>query len=210
MIAIIDYQMGNLRSVQKALQKVGGQAIITGDPQTILSASHVVLPGVGAFGDAMAELNERQLGQVVKDFLATGKPLLGICLGMQLLFESSCEHGTYEGLTLVPGTVDRFQIDPALKVPHMGWNQASVPEQNAALAEHPVFGEMVSRPQQFYFVHSYFCNPTDRSVVALETDYGINFCAAIAKDNLIATQFHPEKSQAVGLGLLERFTKWNP
>ncbi len=198
-VAIVDYQMGNLRSVQKAIEKVGGNAIVTDDPSQIQSASHVILPGVGAFGDAMRELQQRHLVPVMQQAALSGKPFLGICLGMQLLFASGEEGGEQIGLGIIEGSVPKFEIDPALKVPHMGWNKVA-----SKLADDPLMQSIPSDPY-FYFVHSYFCQPVDTSVVWLECDYGGPFCAAIRKDNIFATQFHPEKSQANGLRLLQNF-----
>ncbi len=198
-IAIIDYQMGNLRSVQKALEKAGGHSIVTDQPSEILAADKVILPGVGAFGDAMHELRTRDLIQVVHDVVNSGKPFLGICLGMQLLFERSEEGGDFEGIGILKGRVKKFEIDPSLKVPHMGWNSVRSTQPDNAL-----LGADTVEPY-FYFVHSYYCEPDDPEVIWLECDYGGKFCAAVHRDNIYATQFHPEKSQQVGLELLRRF-----
>jgi glutamine amidotransferase len=198
-VAIIDYQMGNLRSVQKALEKIGATAIVTDDPETIRKADRVILPGVGAFPDAMHELQNRNLVPVIGEAVRSGKPFLGICLGMQLLFTEGDEGGLTQGLDIVAGRVPRFDIDAALKVPHMGWNSVE-----AIQLDNPLLGESETAPY-FYFVHSFYCEPQDRSVIWLECDYGGRFCAAIHKDNIFATQFHPEKSQQVGLRLLEKF-----
>ena len=198
MITIVDYQMGNLRSVQKAFERVGSAATITSDPREIAGAQKVVLPGVGAFRDAIAELRRRDLVRPICDFIAQGKPFLGICLGLQLLFERSYEDGEWEGMGVIPGNVVRFEIPPEFKVPHMGWNQAHILKPVSLLAG-------IEDHSHFYFVHSYYVVPEDQSLVALETHYGKPFCAAIARNNIFATQFHPEKSQANGLRLLENF-----
>lgn len=210
MLAIVDYQMGNLRSVQKAFEKVGATAKVVSQPDQVSKADRLVLPGVGAFRDAIGLLRESGLDQAVKEFADSGKPLLGICLGMQLLFQSSKEGGEFQGLGIVPGEVLPFDIDPELKIPHMGWNHAAV----SAGCESKVLGAGQkqdldsSNDPFFYFVHSFYCRPSDRSWVGLETDYGGTFCSAVAKDNIVATQFHPEKSQSSGLELLSRFASW--
>ena len=200
MIAIVDYQMGNLRSVQKGFERVGHAAVVTSDPETIQRAAKVVLPGVGAFEDAASELRQRGLEQSVREAIASGKPFLGICLGLQLLFDVSFEGGTHRGLGILPGKVARFQLPPEYKVPHMGWNQTRV-RQPAPLLEGIPDGTY------FYFVHSYYAVPTDRSCVALEADYPDPFCAMVWRDNLFATQFHPEKSQQQGLRMLQNFAE---
>lgn len=204
MITIIDYQMGNLRSVQKACEHVGVEAKISSSPTEIAQAERLILPGVGAFGDAIAELRRRDLVNPIRDFVASGRPLMGICLGLQMLFDVGYEGGQHEGLGLLKGDVVRFdweqlQVDePHLKIPHMGWNQVR------KTADAPMLKD-VDDLTHFYFVHSYYVRPTDESVVALKCHYGIDFCAAIWQDNLFATQFHPEKSQADGLKLLAAF-----
>ena len=198
-IAIIDYQMGNLRSVQKAIEAVGGTAVITDDAATIRNADKVILPGVGAFGDAMDELNKRDLVPVIRDSIDSGKPFLGICLGLQLLFERGEEGGLHEGIGALQGSVRRFVIDQALKVPHMGWNSIRPRE-----ADNPMM-QGIPADAYFYFVHSYYCDPQESSDVWLSCDYGGEFCAAVRRKNLYATQFHPEKSQRHGLQLLRNF-----
>ena len=198
MITIVDYQMGNLRSVQKGVERVGGQACISSDPQQIAEAEKLILPGVGAFGDAMAEIRRRDLAQPIRDFIDTGRPFLGICLGFQMLFETGYEHGEHDGLGVLAGEVVRFELPASLKVPHMGWN-AVVKRSDAPLLNNIPDGT------HFYFVHSYYVRPGDPSLVALECDYGGPFCAMVWKDNVFATQFHPEKSQADGLKMLESF-----
>jgi len=205
MITIIDYQMGNLRSVQKALEFVGAEATVSSDPHEIAAAEKLVLPGVGAFRDAIDELRRRDLESPIRDFVASGRPLLGICLGLQLLFETGYEGGTHRGLGIFAGEVVRFQgprfAGPdALKVPHMGWN--SVTKKSAC----PLLDELRDGAH-FYFVHSYHVQPADPSVMALTCDYGGDFCAMAWRDNVYATQFHPEKSQADGLKLLRHFAE---
>ncbi len=198
MITIVDYQMGNLRSVQKGIERVGGQARISSDPAAIQDAEKLILPGVGAFGDAMAEINRRGLADPIRDFVTSGRPFLGICLGLQLLFERGYEHGQHEGLGILPGDVVRFDLPASMKVPHMGWNTVS------KKSDAPIL-QNVADGTHFYFVHSYYVRPVDPNVVALECNYGIDFCAMVWRDNLFATQFHPEKSQSQGLGLLAEF-----
>jgi glutamine amidotransferase len=203
MIAIIDYQMGNLRSVQKGFEKVGQAAIITSDPAELAKAERIVLPGVGAFGDAIAELRRRELVQPIKDSIASGKPFLGICLGLQLLFDVGYENGEFEGLGILRGKCVRFDLPRELKVPHMGWNRGRIllPAPHLAGIADGTF---------FYFVHSYHVVPEDRSVIAIEADYGGPFCAAVWRENLFATQFHPEKSQEGGLRILKNFAELQP
>jgi glutamine amidotransferase len=202
MIAIVDYQMGNLRSVQKAFERVGHPALITADPREVARAERVVLPGVGAFRDAIDELRRRDLVGALRDTIASHKPFLGICLGLQLLFDVSYEDGEWEGMGVVPGRVVRFDVPPGYKVPHMGWNQVQVARSAPVLAAIP-------DAAHFYFVHSYYVVPDDPAMVALQALYPEPFCAAIWRDNLFATQFHPEKSQANGLRLLQNFAEWN-
>ncbi len=200
MIAIIDYQMGNLRSVQKGFEKVGHQATITSDAAELSRADKIVLPGVGAFADAIAELRRRDLVGPIGDAIAAGKPFLGICLGLQLLFDVGYEDGEHEGLGIVAGDVRRFQVPAEYKVPHMGWNQA-------IFRHRPPIFEGIEDGDHFYFVHSYYVVPKDPTVTAIEAEYPQPFCAAIWRDNLFATQFHPEKSQANGLRVLKNFAE---
>ena len=199
-IAIIDYQMGNLRSVQKGFEKVGHEAVITSDPAELTKAEKIVLPGVGAFGDAIAELRRRDLVNPIKDAISSGKPFLGICLGLQLLFDVGYENGEYEGLGILRGKCIRFDLPHEFKVPHMGWNRGTI-KQQAPILKDTADGTF------FYFVHSYYVVPEDPSLIAIEADYGHPFCAAVWKDNLFATQFHPEKSQGEGLKLLRAFAE---
>jgi imidazole glycerol-phosphate synthase subunit HisH len=200
MIAIIDYQMGNLRSVQKAFERVGHAAAITSDPRTLEKADHLVLPGVGAFADAIGELRRRELVGPIRDAIEAGKPFLGICLGLQLLFDVSYEDGQHEGLGVVAGEVRRFNVPPEYKVPHMGWNEVTFRRRA------PIF-KGVEDGAHFYFVHSYYVVPEDESVVDGEASYYEPFCATIWRDKLFATQFHPEKSQSTGLQLLKNFAE---
>jgi imidazole glycerol-phosphate synthase subunit HisH len=200
MIAIIDYGMGNLRSVQKAFERAGHEATITNDPAALADAQKLVLPGVGAFRDAIAALRERQLVEPIGAAIADGKPFLGICLGLQLLFDRSFEDGQYDGLGIVPGDVVRFEVPAEYKVPHMGWNQVHFRRRP------PIFAG-VEEAAHFYFVHSYYVVPHDESVVATTTEYAAPFCSSIWRDNLFATQFHPEKSQADGLRVLKNFAE---
>jgi glutamine amidotransferase len=200
MIAIIDYQMGNLRSVQKGFEKVGHASNITADPEVLARADKIVLPGVGAFGDAIAEIRRRELVEPIREAIDKGKPFLGICLGLQLLFDVGYEGGTHEGLGILPGKVIRFELPGEYKVPHMGWNQLAVRRPVPLLAG-------LNGDSYCYFVHSYYVVPRDRDVIAAETDYGGPFCSMIWRDNLCATQFHPEKSQRVGLQMLKNFAE---
>ena len=200
MIAIVNYEMGNLRSVQKALEKVGHVAEVTDDPATIASASKLVLPGVGAFADAMAALRERKLVEPLQQAIAAGVPTLGICLGMQLLFEKSYEGGEQAGLGILPGEVKKFELPRPYKVPHMGWNQLAFENRS------PLF-KGIDAGAYFYFVHSYYVVASEPSIVAATTDYPTPFCSSIRRENLFATQFHPEKSQSVGLQMLKNFAE---
>jgi glutamine amidotransferase len=197
-ILIVDYGMANLRSVQKAFEKMGHAAEISGDPGRIPGCSKLVLPGVGAFRDAIAKLNSAGLSDPIRDHIHAGKPFLGICLGLQLLFTTSHEEGVYRGLDILPGEVVRFKDQPGLKIPHMGWNYLKI--RNKA----PIFAGLPS-PAAVYFVHSYYVVPKNADIIALETDYPTPFTSAIWHENVFATQFHPEKSQQVGLGILHKF-----
>lgn len=196
MIAIIDYGMGNLRSVAKGFEKMGIDARVTDSPRVVDNAPGVVLPGVGAFSDAMSNLRKLGMEEAVHRAVKKGKPFLGICLGLQLLFESSEEWGTSEGLSVFPGRVRR--LPPGLKVPHMGWNTIRV--QNPC----PLFSGMPENAA-FYFVHSYYVEPAEPSLSACTTDYGIEFTSVAARDNVFGIQFHPEKSSALGLRILQKF-----
>ena len=200
MIAIVDYGMGNLRSVQKAFEKVCHAATITGDPNQVAAATKIVLPGVGAFRDAIAKLRASGADQPIREHIQAGRPFLGICLGLQLLFTKSYEDGEYEGLGIFPGEVVRFDVPPEYKVPHMGWNTLRIRQPAPILNGLP-------QPLWAYFVHSYYVVPRDASLIAAEADYPTPFTAAIWHDNVFATQFHPEKSQRVGLALLRAFAE---
>ncbi len=207
-IAIIDYRMGNLRSVQKAVEHVGGAAHIVTRPDEISEAQKLILPGVGAFGDGMRFLDELKLSDAIRAFAQSGKPMLGICLGMQLLFDGSEEDapsdavdGLVPGLGILSGRVVRFDNDRGgqrLKVPQMGWNALRWDRPDPLL-------DGVNQGDAVYFVHSYYAQPTDESVVSMRADYGGDFCASVHKDNLFATQFHPEKSQRIGMKILSNF-----
>ena len=200
-IAVVDVCSGNLRSVEKALAHVGGAPVVTRDPDAIRRADKIVVPGQGAFGEFARGLAERGLEAPLREAISAGTPFLGICLGLQVLFDESEEQGPVRGLGLIPGKVVRFRpSDPALKVPHMGWNRVIPRRPDPLLAGLPEGG-------YFYFVHSYHVVPEDPSVTVLDCEYGARFCAAIRKDNLFACQFHPEKSQALGLRLLESFVR---
>ena len=196
-IAIIDYQAGNLRSVQKALEKFAAKAIISSDAETIKQADGLVFPGQGANDSSMRQLHTKGLVEPIKAFIASGKPFLGVCLGLQLLLEGS-DEGVEPGLGILPGRVRR--LPPGPKVPHMGWNQVNFHLQ------HPV---LIGVPQgsYFYFVHSYYAEPEQHLMVAGTTTYGIEFCSAVAWNNVMAVQFHPEKSGAIGLKLYENFVE---
>ena len=203
MIVIVDYGMGNLRSVQKALEHVGGEARVSDRAEDVARAERLVVPGVGAFGDAMRALEERGLVEPIREFVGRGRPVLGICLGLQIFFEESEETGAAgRGLALFKGRVVRFGEEVArqgLKVPHMGWNAVE------PVRPSPLFAGMPERGVYFYFAHSYYADPADETVVVGRTEYGIRFASVVARENVAATQFHPEKSQAAGLALLENF-----
>jgi glutamine amidotransferase len=195
-IAIIDYGVGNLRSVEKAFAATGCQAIITGDPKQLRQAERLVLPGVGAFANCMRCLSEKGLKELVREVVERGTPLLGVCVGMQMLFESSEEFGETAGLGFMKGRVKRFRDE--LVVPHVGWNQIS------QRGSHRLF-EGITDNSFFYFVHSFYCEPEDQNVVVGDTEYGIRYASVIAQGNICGVQFHPEKSQTVGLKLLQNF-----
>ncbi|MCY3010714.1 MAG: imidazole glycerol phosphate synthase subunit HisH [Planctomycetota bacterium] len=208
-VGIVDYQMGNLRSVAKGIEKVGGRVIVSSDPEELSLASHLILPGVGAFGDAMRELNQRDLIPWIKDWIASDRPFLGICLGMQLLFDNSEEGGLQPGMSVLPGRVVRFDNDSFpgnehRKIPHMGWNRVQ-----SRIANDPMLSS-ISHDPYVYFVHSYYVVPDDPRVTWLSCDYGQEFCAAVRVGNMLATQFHPEKSQTEGLQILKNFLTLTP
>lgn len=197
-IAVADLGSGNLRSVAKALTAVGAEVVVSADADVVARADKLVVPGQGAFGACAAGLDRGggALRQAVLDFIGAGRPFFGICIGMQLLFGNSEENPEASGLGILPGRVRRFADRPGLKIPHMGWNRTE---------RGPAAGDGVADGAFFYFVHSYYPEPTRAEDVALTADYGAPFCAAVARDNVFATQFHPEKSQAAGLALLRRF-----
>lgn len=203
MIRIVDYDMGNLRSVQKAFEHLGHGAEVTADPDAVRSAERLVVPGVGAFRDAMASLRARGLDAAIREQAASGRPLLGICLGLQLFFEASEEYGEHQGLGLFKGRVVRFpeniksEAGEPLKIPHMGWNTVRGAGELGRILD----GKYV------YFVHSYYAAASDPAEVAGRTTYGIEFCSAAARDNVWAAQFHPEKSAEAGMALLDAFAK---
>jgi glutamine amidotransferase len=209
-VAVVDYGMGNLRSVAKAIEHVAphAQVLVTADPAQVAAAERVVVPGQGAMPDCMRELNERGLRQAVID-AAANKPFLGICIGLQMLFEHS-EEGDVPGLGVFPGQVRRFPDEAMvgadgsrLKVPHMGWNEVEQAEQHA-------MWNGIGNGSRFYFVHSYYVEPAQPDIIAGSTVYGIPFTSAVARDNIFAVQFHPEKSAESGLRLLGNFMSWNP
>ena len=196
-VTVVDYGAGNLHSVAKAIERLGDLPTVTDDPREVQRARAVILPGVGASDSAMKALQQRGLVEPIKEVISRGVPFFGVCLGLQLLLESS-EEGSIPCLGVVPGVVKRFP--PGLKVPHMGWNQVTLH------GDHPVF-EGVENDSYFYFVHSYYVAPEDPGLVLGTTEYGLEFCSVIAMDNLVATQFHPEKSGARGLRLYENFLR---
>lgn len=199
MIAVIDYGAGNLRSVINAISRIGYQAKITSQPEDIIRAEVVFLPGVGAAGDTMVSLGKLGLTETIQRLVAEDRPLFGICIGLQVLFTGTEEGGWHECLNVIPGRVKK--LPSGLKIPHMGWNQVK------QKFKHPVF-EGVPDETNFYFVHSYYGEPEDKSVIMAETDYGIPFCSALAKGNLVATQFHPEKSGEPGLRMYDNFIRF--
>lgn len=203
MIAIIDYGMGNLRSVQKAFEKVGAETIVTQDAQVILNAQKVVLPGVGAMQPAMEKLKSLNLINAIHNTVDQGKPFLGICLGLQLLFEKSVEGGDIKGLGILEGRVEKFSANRTaeIKVPHMGWNQLTLVDNQC-----PFFNR-INDATYVYFCHSYYVVPKDPQIIAATTQYDIDFTSAICKNNIFGVQFHPEKSQITGLRMLENFVK---
>ena len=202
MTVIVDYDAGNLRSVQRACAEVGVQAEITNDPEGVRVAERIIFPGVGAAGSAMRSLRARDLDAALTEAVAGGTPVLGICLGLQISLERS-EENDQTTLGIIPGEVRRFALsDPALKVPHMGWNEVRV------VREHPLL-EGVAPGDEFYFVHAYYPVPRHDGVVCAVADYEGDFCCALGSANYFATQFHPEKSGRVGLRLLERFARWD-
>jgi glutamine amidotransferase len=201
MIAVVDVCSGNLRSVERALAQVGGDVVVTRDAEVVRRADKIVVPGQGAFGMFMRGVDERSLGEALREAIASGRPYLGICLGMQILFDESEEQGPRPGLGVIAGRVERLRpADPRLKVPHIGWNQVVFHRPDPLLVGIP-------EGAYLYFVHSYHAVPTDRSLVTLDAEHGIRLTAAIRRDNVFACQFHPEKSQALGLQILRNFVE---
>ena len=198
-VAVIDYDAGNTLSVTRALKKVGARVDLTPDPETVLGADAVVLPGVGAFGDCVRKLRERGMDEACLEAYRSGKPFLGVCVALQVFFEASEESPGVEGLGIFPGKVVRFDVGD-LKVPHMGWNDLDLAR------PHPVFDGLSG--EAFYFVHSYYPEPEEPSDLLGVSDYGVAFCAAAGRENLVAVQFHPEKSSLAGLKLYENFLGW--
>ena len=202
MIAIIDYDAGNIKSVEKALQKLGADVVITKDAQEILQADKVILPGVGAFGDAMANLKKFGLDKVIYEVVENGTPFLGICLGLQLLFERSDETPGVAGLGILKGEILRIPDKEDLKIPHMGWNSLHLQNQGRLF-------QGLSEQSYVYFVHSYYLKAEDEQIVKATTDYSVNIHASVERDNVFACQFHPEKSSDVGLQILKNFVELN-
>ena len=200
MIGVVDYGMGNLRSVLNALEAIEAPARLVATPEEARAAERLVLPGVGAFGAAMERLDAQGFADALPDLVAGGRPLLGICLGMQLLADRSTEHGDHRGLGLIPGDVVRIQTDPSLRVPHVGWNDAAIVRETPLLCD-------LSDPPSFYFVHSYVFQTADPGAVTATTDYGRPLTACVEGDGVYGAQFHPEKSQRDGLALLRNFTR---
>ena len=198
MITIIDYGAGNLRSVVNAISRLGYQAKVTSSPDEVLTAQAVILPGVGAAADTTTNLQKLGLASPIRRFIAGGRPFLGVCIGLQVLFSGTEEGGWHECLGIIPGAVRR--LPPGLKIPHMGWNQVK------QKTSHPIF-DGIPDEANFYFVHSYYADPDDRSLVAGETEYGIPICSVLTRGNLVATQFHPEKSGEVGIRFYDNFIK---
>ena len=199
-VAVIDYDAGNTLSVTRALEKVGAHVDLTADPDRLQTADAVVLPGVGAFGDCMKKLRERGMDAACREAFRSGKPFLGVCVALQVIFDDSEESPGAEGLSLLPGSVRRFKVGN-LKVPHMGWNELRL------VRKHPVLDGLDG--EAFYFVHSYYPAPAEAADLVGETEYGVRFCAAAGRENLVAVQFHPEKSSRAGLRLYENFLAWS-
>ena len=198
MIGIIDYDAGNMKSVEKALQFLGEETVVTRDRQKLLAADHVILPGVGSFGDAMDRLSEYGLIPVIREIVDAGTPFLGICLGLQLLFESSEEAPGVPGLGLLKGKIRRIPAAPGLTIPHMGWNSLTLQNEGRLFASIPDNAYV-------YFVHSYYLEAEEESIVKAKTQYGVTIHASVEKDNIFACQFHPEKSSEIGLRILKNF-----
>ncbi|MBF7688678.1 imidazole glycerol phosphate synthase subunit HisH [Acinetobacter rathckeae] len=200
-IALLDYGMGNLHSAAKALEHVGATVDVTNDPKVVARADKIVFPGVGAMRDCIQGMQDAGIDDVIKQ-MALNKPVLAICVGMQALMNRSEENGGSDALGIFDGVVKQFPEQPNLKVPHMGWNQVQQVDPS-----HPMWNN-IAQNSRFYFVHSFYVEPTEQALIAAHCDYGVNFCAAIHKENLFATQFHPEKSHTAGLQLLKNFVEW--
>lgn len=198
MIAVIDYGAGNLKSVNKAFKFIGCDTVITRDRDIIMKADGAVLPGVGSFGDAVNTIDEHKIRDTIIEFTKSNKPFLGICLGLQLLFPSSDESPQAKGLGILDGTVTKIPSGKGLKIPHIGWNSLNIKKQDGIFKD-------IEQNSYVYFVHSYYLNATDKNIVSSQTDYGVTIDASVAKDNIFATQFHPEKSGEVGLKMLKNF-----
>lgn len=199
MIAVVDYDAGNVKSVEKAIEKLGAEHILTSDPEKIRNADAVILPGVGNFGDCVSKLSERGLDSALKEYAASGKPFLGICVGLQLLFDESEESPGVKGLGILPGKIKKFPASSELKVPQIGWND--IVESKGRLLEG------IEKETYFYFVHSYYLECEDPSIVTSRTEYGITYDSSVESGNVFATQFHPEKSSDAGLKVLSNFLK---
>jgi len=197
-IVVVDYDAGNLRSVQRALEAVGQRPLVTSDPRAVANAEALVLPGVGSAQDCMRKLIARDLAEPLKDYAASGRPFLGVCVGLQLLFDASEEGGGVECLGILPGMVRRFQNQDGLKVPQIGWNAVSL------RYDHPLL-DGIPGGTYFYFVHSYYADPSDAEVTLGQAEYGVDFAAIVARENVVATQFHPEKSADMGLRIYQNF-----
>lgn len=210
-IALVDYGAGNLRSVAKALEQSDMEPVVTGDPAVVRDADGVLLPGVGAFRDAVNQLENAGLTDAIRNVTQHGRPYLGICFGLQLLFDEGEEHGSTPGLGILPGKVTRFpekdEDGDALIVPHIGWNEVVFDKGSDGLGGHPMLDALPER-DVYYFVHSYRPEPTDESLIVGRANYGGSFCAAVARDNVFAVQFHPEKSQSAGKRLLDAYRVW--
>lgn len=200
MVAIIDYDAGNIKSVEKAIASLGKEACMTRDPDLLLKADQVILPGVGAFGDAMKKIRSYDLEEVIKEIVQKGTPFLGICLGLQLLFEKSEESPGVRGLAILEGEIVRIPNAPQLKIPHIGWNSLAFPNKGRLF-------EGIDEPSYVYFVHSYYLKAKNKEIVTATTEYGAHIEASVEKGNVFACQFHPEKSSEVGLAILNNFLK---
>ncbi|MFC1671519.1 imidazole glycerol phosphate synthase subunit HisH [Planctomycetota bacterium] len=205
MIAIVDYGMGNIRSLSNAVEFIGYEVMVTSDPQNIKDAAKIILPGVGAFGDAIARIREKGLDEILhREVIERGKPMLGICLGLQLLARSSCEHGFHKGLGWLEAEVVKFDPHFQIKIPHIGWNDIDYADPD------PLFHALKEEERAFYFVHSFYVKCENAADILATCTHGLDFAAAIRRNNVVATQFHPEKSQDNGIQVLRNFLEWNP